>query len=79
MDKPKYENGENEKSDRPTDFAHLMAWLAVGIGRDLTVEETDLSNILCCLDEFPTNIQQYYKKLRNEQKFYKLVIVRSLP
>lgn len=30
------------------------------------------SAVLCCLDKFPDNIQGHYKKLRNEQKFYKV-------
>ena len=30
------------------------------------------SAVLCCLDKYPDNILQHYKKLRNEQKFYKV-------
>ncbi len=27
------------------------------------------SAVLCCLDKFPINIQQYYKKLKRSQQF----------
>ena len=30
------------------------------------------SAVLCCLDRFPVNIQQHYKKLKNSQQFYKI-------
>ncbi len=30
------------------------------------------SAVLCCLDEFPINIQQHYKSLRKEKKFIKV-------
>ena len=30
------------------------------------------SAILCCLDKFPDNILQHYKKLKNNQQFYKV-------
>jgi transposase len=30
------------------------------------------SAVLCCLDKFPDNIQQYYRSLRQEKKFYKV-------
>ena len=30
------------------------------------------SAVLCCLDEFPFNIQQHYKKLRKEKRFIKV-------
>lgn len=30
------------------------------------------SAVLCCLDGFPSNIQQYYKQLRNQKEFHKV-------
>ncbi|MDJ0595979.1 MAG: transposase [Pleurocapsa sp. MO_226.B13] len=30
------------------------------------------SAVLCCLSELPNNIQQHYRKLRNESKFYQI-------
>ena len=30
------------------------------------------SAVLCCLDRFPTNIQQHYKKLRQEKRFHQV-------
>lgn len=35
------------------------------------------SAVLCCLTEFPANIQQHYKKLRNEKKFYNVDCSRA--
>ncbi len=35
------------------------------------------STVLCCLDKFPANIQQHYKKLRREKQFYKVLCDRS--
>jgi hypothetical protein len=35
------------------------------------------SAVLCCLDSFPDNIQQHYKLLKNEKKFYKVDCSRS--
>ena len=35
------------------------------------------STVLCCLDEFPSNIQQHYKLLRKEKKFYKVDCSRA--
>lgn len=30
------------------------------------------SAVLCCLEFFPDNIQQHYRKLRKEKRFYKV-------
>lgn len=30
------------------------------------------SAVLCCLDKFPDNVEQHYKQLRQEKKFYKV-------
>ena len=35
------------------------------------------SAVLCCLDEFPDNIQQHYKKLRKQKKFTKVDCTRA--
>jgi len=35
------------------------------------------SAVLCCLSEFPENIQQHYKKLRNAKEFYKVDCSRA--
>lgn len=35
------------------------------------------SAVLCCLESFPANIQQHYRQLRKEKKFYKVKCDRS--
>lgn len=35
------------------------------------------SAVLCCLEEFPSNIQQYYKQLRNSKQFFKVKCDRA--
>ncbi|MGL5924062.1 IS110 family transposase [Chroococcidiopsis sp.] len=35
------------------------------------------SAVLCCLEEFPSNIQQHYKKLRNSKQFFKIKCDRA--
>lgn len=35
------------------------------------------SAVLCCLDEFPINIQAHYKQLRKNRQFYKILCDRS--
>lgn len=35
------------------------------------------SAVLCCLDQFPKNIQQHYKQLKKERKFYKVSCNRA--
>jgi hypothetical protein len=33
--------------------------------------------LLCCLNSLPSNIQQYYRQLRKDQKFYKVTCNRA--
>jgi hypothetical protein len=35
------------------------------------------SAVLCCLEQFPTNIQQHYKQLRNTKQFFKIDCSRA--
>jgi hypothetical protein len=35
------------------------------------------SAVLCCLEEFPSNIQQHYKQLRNSKQFFKVKCDRA--
>ena len=46
-----------------------MKILGLDIGRG--------SAVACCLDSFPANIQQYYKKLKRNKEFYKLTTNRA--
>lgn len=43
--------------------------LGIDVGRN--------SAVLCCLDKFPDNVEQHFKQLRKEKKFYKVKCDRA--